>query len=852
MHAHSLVCGLISTDGLVTVTGDLMDSVRTYTNKNFENVTAEQIKELMLFHLKYNRGKDWRSATEYDVLTSFSAAVMDLCVDRFICTQRTYVNHDAKRLYYLSMEFLTGKFLENNLIALGVYEEGRQALESLGVSLSTLLGLDVEAGLGNGGLGRLAACYLDSMATLELPGYGYGLRFEYGIFKQDIIDGWQNEMPDHWLTLPFPWEMVRPEFSLPVLVYGRTESIRSADGKPASVWVDWQMFEGVPFDVPIIGYGVHNANILRLWQAQSSAGFRLDAFNEGDYERAVAQKNWAENVTKVLYPADSTGAGKELRLLQEYFLVTCSIRDMIRRYNKNHADLLGFADKNAIQMNDTHPALSVAELMRCLVDEEHIPWAKAWEITVKSCAYTNHTLLPEALEKWPVELFGRVLPRHLELIYEINQRFLQRVELDHPNEPELLREVSLIEEHPVRQVRMANLAVVGSHTVNGVSAMHSDLLRTHVMKDFARVYPGKFKNVTNGITPRRWLRQCNPGLAQLITERIGDEWIRNLEALKGIEPLAADPEFQEAVCAVRRENKRRLAEHILESTGVVVHTDSIFDVQIKRLHMYKRQLLNAMHIIAQYLAIKKDPGQEVTPRTFIFGAKAAPSYHIAKVVIKLLNNLGRTINADPDVRGRMRVVFLPNYNVTLAEKIIPATELSEQISTAGFEASGTGNMKFALNGALTFGTWDGANVEIAQHVGEDNIFIFGHRVDDLEALRAGGYNPWRYYEEDAELRAVMDSLRGDMFSPGQPGLFAECFDEIMANGDMYFYMADFRPYIEAQAVVSAVYKDQTEWTRRSILNTARMGWFSSDRSMHEYATEIWNLKPYPADMQEFR
>ncbi len=829
-----------------------MDSVRTYTNKNFEDVSAEQIKELTLFHLKYTRGKDWRSATEFDLLTSFSSAVMDLCVDRFIATQRTYVDQDAKRVYYLSMEFLTGKFLENNLISLGVYEEGRKALKELGVELSTLLGLDVEAGLGNGGLGRLAACYLDSMAALELPGYGYGLRFEYGIFKQDIVDGWQNETPDHWLTLPFPWEMVRPEFTLPVLVYGRTEKIRTANGKPSSIWVDWQMFEGVPFDVPIIGYGVNTSNILRLWQAQSSAGFRLDAFNEGDYERAVAQKNWAENVTKVLYPADSTGAGKELRLLQEYFLVTCSIRDMIRRYRKNHTDLLDFGNKNAIQLNDTHPALSVVELMRCFIDEEHLPWDTAWDLTTKSCAYTNHTLLPEALEKWPVDLFGRVLPRHLELVYDINQKFLQRVELDHPNDQRLIGEVSLIEENPVRQVRMANLAVVGSHSVNGVSAMHSDLLKTHVMKDFAYLFPKKFKNVTNGITPRRWLRQCNPRLAELITDKIGDGWLRDLEELKQLESLATDSAFQKAVFKVREQNKHRLAEHILESTGVVVHTDSIFDVQIKRLHMYKRQLLNAMHIISQYLSIKNNPGQKIVPRTYIFGAKAAPSYHMAKLIIKLINNIAARVNSDPDVDGRVRVVFLPNYNVTLAEKIIPATDLSEQISTAGFEASGTGNMKFALNGALTFGTWDGANVEIAEHVGEENIFIFGNRVEDLERLRNEGYNPWDYYHADEQLRAVLDAIRGDMFSPKEPGLFAECFDEVMQKGDMYFYAADFRPYIEAQEAVAAEYENQDSWMRKSILNTARMGWFSSDRSIREYADSIWDAKAFPVDMSEFK
>ncbi len=819
---------------------------------NIDEVNSEQIKELMLLHLKYTRGKDWRSATPFDLLSSFSTAIMDLCVDRFIATQRTYVDQDAKRVYYISMEFLTGKFLENNLIALGVYEQGCQALKELGLNINDLLGLDVEARLGNGGLGRLAACYLESMATLQLPGYGYGLRFEYGIFKQDIIDGWQNETPDHWLTLPFPWEMVRPEFTLPVHVYGRTEKRLTSDGKPRSVWVDWQMFEGVPFDVPILGYGVNTANILRLWQAQSSVGFRLDAFNEGDYERAVAQKNWAENVTKVLYPPDSTGAGKELRLLQEYFLVTCSIRDMIRRYKKNHNTLHAFGDKTAVQMNDTHPALSVAELMRCLIDDESLPWNSAWEITRKSCAYTNHTLLPEALEKWPVDLLSNMLPRHMEIIYEINQRFLQRLELESPDNPERLAALSLIEEGEARQVRMANLAMVGSHAVNGVSAMHSDLLRTHVMKDFYALSPEKFTNVTNGITPRRWLKQCNPGLAALITDKLGDEgWLRDLEQLRGLEQWAEDADFQRAFNQVRKENKRQLAEHILDATGVVVHTNAIFDVQIKRLHMYKRQLMNVMHIISQYLSIKANPKQKVVPRAYLFAAKAAPSYHIAKLVIKLINNVARRINDDADVAGRIKVVFLPNYNVTWAERIIPATDLSEQISTAGFEASGTGNMKFALNGAMTVGTWDGANVEMAEHIGEENMFIFGHRVEEIERIKSEGYNPWDLYSNNKQIQEVMDAIRGDLFAPERPGLFGELFEELVQRGDMYCYLADFMPYLEVQERISAAYEDQAEWTRRSILNTARMGWFSSDRSIREYAENIWQVQPIPINMTDY-
>ena len=789
-----------------------METARKYRHTHIKDVTSEQIKELTLFHLKYTRGKDWRTATDFDLLMSFSLAVRDICVDRYIATQRAYVDNDVKRVYYLSMEFLTGKFLESNLIALGIHEMGREALASLGVDIEKMFKLDVEAKLGNGGLGRLAACYLDSMATLELPAYGYGLRFEYGIFQQDIINGWQNETPDHWLTLPFPWEVVRPEYALPVLVYGRTQQMRSIKRKMESAWVDWQMFEGVPFDVPIIGYNVNSSNTLRLWQAKSSTGFRLDAFNQGDYERAVAEKNWAENVTKVLYPADSTEAGRELRLVQEYFLVTCAIRDIIRRFKKNHSDLYQFAEKNAIQLNDTHPALSIVELMRCFIDEEQLPWNLAWELTSRACSYTNHTLLPEALEKWSVELFSKVLPRHLELVYEINHRFLQRVELDFPGDSDKLQKVSIIEEQPKKQIRMANLAMVGSHKVNGVSALHSDLLKTFVMSDFSDIYPDKFINVTNGITPRRWLKLCNPALSELITEKIGAGWVKDLSELNQLEAFADDAEFQQQFMAIKLVNKRRLAEYILEETGQVVHTNSIFDVQIKRLHMYKRQLLNLLHIIAQYLQLKDNPHQEFVARTYLFAAKAAPSYTIAKLVIKLVNSMGEVINSDPEVAGRLKVIFLPNYNVTLAEKIIPAADISEQISTAGLEASGTGNMKLALNGALTIGTWDGANIEIAQHVGEENLFVFGNRVEDVARLRNDSYDPWEYYRNDDLLRRVLDALNGAEFSPEQPGLFTPLFDELTKHGDQFFYLPDFRAYVEAQ-----------ETGVRSISERSRMG-----------------------------
>ncbi|MEI7851986.1 MAG: glycogen/starch/alpha-glucan phosphorylase, partial [Kiritimatiellales bacterium] len=564
------------------------------------------------------------------------------------------------------------------------------------------------------------------------------------------------------------------------------------------VWTDWQMFKAVPYDIPVIGYDNNTVNMFRLWSARADEGFRLDVFNQGDYIRAVEEKNWAENVTKVLYPSDSTTAGKELRLIQEYFLCSCSIRDIIRRFQKNHSNFNSFAQKTAIQMNDTHPALAVVELMRILCDENHLPWEKAWEITVKTCAYTNHTLLPEALEKWPVELLERVLPRHLQIIYEINHRFLQRVEMDHPGDTGIIQNVSLIEENGSRQVRMANLAVVGSHKVNGVAGLHSQLLRERVMPEFNEIYPGKFINITNGITHRRWLLKCNPELSELITGKIGEGWIKNLEELKKLEPFAANKAFQKEFMAIKRRNKVALAQHIEETLHVPIHPESLFDVQVKRLHMYKRQMLSAMHLIALYQRIKANPKADIVPRTFIFAAKAAPAYHMAKRVIKLINSIGAVVNHDPVVAGRLKAVFLPDYNVSLAEKIIPAADLSEQISTAGMEASGTGNMKLALNGALTVGTWDGANIEIAQNVGEENIFIFGHRVEELQKLSHEGYNPWSFYDSDPELQKVLEAIRINSFDPTQPDLYMDIFNDFTRHGDPFFYMADFRPYIEVQ------------------------------------------------------
>lgn len=814
-------------------------------SKTYEahKITADMIVARTHFHRKYSRGKDERTSTPYDDFCSFSHAIRDMVVDRFVTTQQTYADENVKRVYYLSMEFLIGRLLQSNMLALGIMEEGKKALIKLGLEPSDVFDQDVEPGLGNGGLGRLAACYLDSLASMEYPAYGYGLRYEHGIFAQEFEDGWQKEHPDDWLARGFPWEMMRPEYTTPVCAYGRIEKVARPSGGYESVWKDWEMFEGVPYDVPVIGYGVNTVNIMRLWRAQAAESFRLDVFNQGDYFRAVEDKNWAENITKVLYPADHIYAGKELRLLQEYFLVNCSMHDIFRRYMQTHKDFDALPGHIAVQMNDTHPALAVAEMMNILSYEHNVPWDKAWELTTKSLNYTNHTLLPEALEKWPEELMLRVLPRHMEIIYEINHRFLQKVEITHPGDMKLLRETSIIEEGHGKQVRMANLSIIGSNKVNGVSALHSQLIKDKLVPQFNKLWPEKFLNVTNGITHRRWLLECNPALSDLITEYIGEDWKRDLSKLKKLEPFAEDDAFLQKFLDIKTANKEELAKVILDKCGVVAHVDSLFDVQIKRLHMYKRQLLKAMHIIDLYQQIKMDPDADIVPRTFIFGAKAAPSYHIAKRVIKLITLLGDVINKDSDVAGRLKVLFLPNYNVSLAEKIIPAADLSEQISTAGMEASGTGNMKLSLNGALTIGTWDGANIEIAQEVGLENIFIFGRREEEITRMRQQGYNPWEYYDNNANIRRILDAIRDNTFNPSEPDLFQEIFDELTMHGDNYFYLADYQDYIKTQAKVDELFRDPMAWAKKAVLNVARMGWFSSDRSVQEYAEKIWGIKP---------
>ncbi|MBP7276135.1 MAG: glycogen/starch/alpha-glucan phosphorylase [Kiritimatiellae bacterium] len=813
-------------------------------------LTPEAIRERFLAHIRYTCYKDWRTSTDYDKYVALCYVARDLAATPMIATQREYLKQDVKRVYYLSMEFLVGQLLRSNLIAMGAYEAATEAMRSVGLNMDHLCEIEPDAGLGNGGLGRLAACFMESMACLQLPGYGYGIRYEHGMFQQEFDDGWQVEKPDDWLKYGTPWELVRPEYTVPVLIYGRVKQTRGPGGKHRPAWVDWQMIEGVPHDYGVYGHENHTVNILRLWASRASEGFRLDVFNRGEYVKAVESENWAETVSKVLYPSDSIYAGKELRLIQEYFLVTCSIRDLIRRYLKNHSDWSHFPKKNAIHMNDTHPALAVAELMRYFLDEAGLPWDTAWDLTTQSCAYTNHTLLPEALERWPVEMLDRVLPRHLQVIYDINTRVLQKVEARFPGDFEKVRNISLIEEGEHKQVRMTNLAVAGSHSVNGVSALHSELLKTRLLPDFVAMWPDRFNNKTNGITHRRWLLQANPGLAALATECVGEGWVGDLDRLRGLERFVDDASFQEKFRSIKRSNKVRLAAVIRKLTGERVNPDSLFDVQVKRLHEYKRQLLNLMHIITLYHRVKQDPDRDLVPRTFIFGAKAAPSYHIAKRIIKLATTLGRALNNDPDVDGRLKVVFIPDYRVSLAEQIIPAADLSEQISTAGMEASGTGNMKLALNGALTMGTWDGANIEIAEAVGRDHVFIFGHLAEELEALRRSGtYTPAQWIDGDGELRAVADALRTNEWDAGHPDLFADLHRAI-AEQDPFFHVADYRKYIEAQDRASAAYQDIPSWTRSAALNVARMGPFSSDRTIRQYAEDIWGATPAPVTLSD--
>ena len=806
--------------------------------------TAEAVREGFLLHLKYTLAKDEFSATDHDKYYALALAIRDRLVDRWIATSQTYHKQKAKRAYYLSMEYLIGRAMGNNVINLQADGAVREAMESLGLSWDELREVERDAGLGNGGLGRLAACFLDSLATLQLPGYGYGVRYDYGIFRQTIKDGYQVEEPDNWLRFGNPWEIERPEAQFEVHFGGRVQ-MESENGKLRARWLDYDTVLGVPYDIPIPGYGNNTVNNLRLWSARSTEEFNLSFFNNGDYVKAYEQKTLTENISKVLYPNDNIERGRELRFKQQYFFVACSLHDIVRRFKADSDDIREFPDKVAIQLNDTHPAMAIAELMRLFVDEEGLEWEEAWNLTTRTFGYTNHTLMPEALERWSVRLFETILPRHLQIIYEINRRFLREIATRWPGDNDRIRRMSLIQEEPNREVRMAYLAVVGSHSVNGVAALHSELLTTTLFRDFFEMWPEKFNNKTNGITPRRWLLKANPGLSKLVTEAIGDKWVTNLDELKRLERCAGDARFLSRLMEVKRANKARLAELIRKELGVEVNPDSLFDVQIKRLHEYKRQLLNVLNIIHQYFRLKENPAADFVPRTWIFAAKAAPGYFLAKLIIKLINDVGAVINNDPAMKGRMNVVFLPDYRVSLAERIIPAADLSEQISTAGTEASGTGNMKFQLNGALTLGTLDGANVEIRQEVGEENFFPFGKTVEEVAATQRAGYNPWDEYRANADLRRVLDAIRDNFFNLDQPGLYQPIVDTLLTHGDKYLVLSDFAAYVEGQERVSAAYLDKEAWARKCLMNIANSGKFSTDRTIREYAEEIWGIQACP-------
>lgn len=813
----------------------------------FQGMEAE-LKLSFLNHLNYSLAKDEYSATPRDYYKSLALTLRDGLIERWIATQQTYYKKDPKKIYYLSLEFLIGRTLGNAIMNLGLNGSIARAMNELGYNLEELEEIEFDAGLGNGGLGRLAACFMDSMATLELPAYGYGIRYEYGIFLQRIGDGYQVEAPDHWLAYGNPWEIERPEFLFTVKFYGNVNQYVDENGVFRNDWVDTKEVMAMAYDTPIPGYGNNTVNNMRLWSAKSTSEFDFDYFNHGDYAGAVSDKAHSEIISKVLYPSDNISQGKELRLKQEYFFVSATLQDIIRRYKKNHPE--GFdkvPDKVAIQLNDTHPAVAIPELMRILVDIERIDWEKAWDITVKVFGYTNHTILPEALEKWSVGLFGYVLPRHLQIIYEINHRFLEDVRKIYQGDNDRLIRMSIIEEDSEKRVRMANLAIIGSHSVNGVSALHTEILKNEIFKDFYEMWPGRFNSKTNGITQRRWLKLCNPGLSKLISKYIGEGWDKDLFELKKLIPLADDKVFQKEWQEVKRKNKERLAKYIKRKNNIEANVDSLFDCHVKRFHEYKRQLLNVLHVITLYNRIKANPNSDFVPRTVIFAGKAAPSYYMAKLIIKLINSVADVANNDRDIGDRLKVVFLANYCVSNAEKITPGADLSEQISTAGTEASGTGNMKFALNGALTIGTLDGANIEIKEEVGDENIFIFGLKAEEIRDLRRSGYNPRYYYNSNPELKLAIDMIANGFFSGSQPQLFKPITDSLL-DYDYYMLLADFASYVRCQEEVSEVYKDREKWTKMSILNAANMGKFSSDRTIKEYADEVWNIKPVHIEM----
>ncbi len=802
---------------------------------------TSEFETLYESHLVFDHVVEPATAGSGEQFAAVARTLRDLMSQRWLKTQETHDRENPKRVYYLSMEFLIGRSLTNNITNLAVEPLVRQTMQKAGLDLMSLAEMEPDAGLGNGGLGRLAACFIDSLATLQIPAIGYGLRYEYGIFRQDIKNGWQQEAPDNWLRLPDPWEVARPAEKVD-LRFNSSVQLLSGDikvkrGQPATV-------SGVPYDRPVVGYGGRTINTLRLWSVSSADFFDLSGFNSGDFFGAVHDKVMTESLTRVLYPGDATAAGRGLRFVQEYFLVACSLADILTRFRKSNNDWRTLPDKVAIQLNDTHPALAVAELMRFLIDQAKLGWEEAWSITVRTLAYTNHTLLPEALEKWEVRLFEWFLPRHLEIIYEINRRFLDEVRRKFSGDSKRLESMSLIEEAPVKQVRMAHLAIVGTHSTNGVAEIHSELLRTRVVKDFADMYPERFGNQTNGVTPRRWLLMCNPHLSRLITRAIGDRWISDFDHLKSLQPLTNDAGFRDGFRNAKREAKRRFIDWLKSQSGPEVDPETMFDCQIKRIHEYKRQLLNVLHVIVLYNRLRQNPSLPVPPRTVFFAGKAAAAYTLAKLIIKLINNVAAVIDRDGSVRGRLKVVFLPNYSVTLAERLIPASDLSEQISTAGYEASGTGNMKFMMNGALTIGTRDGATIEMAREAGEENFFLFGLTAQQVQDSR-GFYSPWWHYHNEPETRAALDLIFSDHFSPQERGIFAPIRDVLLTKGDFFMHLADLTAYAKAQSAAGALYVQPEGWTRKAILNVAGSGRFSSDRTIRGYAEAIWKAKACP-------
>lgn len=808
---------------------------------------AQSLKLSIRNHLLYTLAHDPSTARRPHWWVATCMAVRDRALAQSFKTMRTHRNSNVRRVNYLSLEYLMGRLLENNLRNTGLYEPARQALRELGQDLEDIINREPDMGLGNGGLGRLAACFLDSLSTLDLPAVGYGIHYEFGLFRQEFVNGRQIEQPDSWIHDGNPWNIQRPEYSVEVQIYGKIRQEFDDRGNSRPVWENTKKILGVPWDIPIIGWKSQTVNFLRLWESRATAEFNLQVFNQGSYITAMEEKAAGETISKILYPNDNTESGKELRLVQQYFFVACSLSDIMRRYKRDNQGWETFPDKVAIQLNDTHPAVAIPELMRLFLDVEGLDWDAAWGLCKRTFSYTNHTLLPEALETWGVNLFERILPRHLEIIYRLNSQFLtNEVARKWPGDVSKMQKLSIIDESGGRRVRMANLSVIGSHTVNGVAALHTRLLREKLFPEFDELFPGRFVNVTNGVTPRRWVSVCNPELASLINESIGDAWTKDASKLRELEAFAENPEFQQRFRAIKRSHKARLVTIVKQLTGYEVSADAIFDVQIKRLHEYKRQHLNLLHILTLYRRLLHDPGYDMQPRVFIFAAKAAPGYFLAKNIIYAINTVAEKINNDPRILGKLKVAFLPNYGVTLAEKIIPAADLSEQISTAGKEASGTGNMKLGLNGALTIGTLDGANVEMKEEVGDDNIFIFGLTVEEVELLHTRGYNPWDVYFNDEELRNVIDWLASDFFT-GNAEDFKPLRGSMLDGGDPFLVLADYRSYVDCQQRVDTAYRDTAKWTKMSILNTARLGFFSSDRSISEYAQKIWKLPAVKAE-----